>query len=119
MKNRKIIVREKYAKNNDGNYVVVKKCCVDSSSNYVCGEYVTYFTSGNLECYGFCRESYTIGAWKYYNSNGNFREFRFYSLLNNELGKLISDLEYKKQIALLRLGEINCPELDILIKDYE
>ena len=118
MKSREILVKKEYAKF-FGKRVVVKKYCYDSSDWSLCGEYITYYENGILMSYGFCRESHSIGLWKYYNVDGKLREVVYYSLRKGELGEIISDLEYKKQIALLRLGGIECPEFDILINDYE
>jgi len=37
----------------------------------------------------------------------------------NMVGKEISEAEYMKELALFRLGEIKCPQLNYLLKDYE
>ncbi len=115
MNKQKILVNKEYVKTFGGS-VIVKKYCYDCSSGYLLGEYISYYDNGILKSYGFCREDFSIGLWKYYNFEGKLKNIIYYSLLNYEL---ISDLEYKKQIALLRLGVIECPALDILIKDYE
>lgn len=114
MNKQKILVNKEYVKTFGGS-VIVKKYCYGSDGKLF-GEYISYYDNGILMSYGFCSEDFSIGLWKYYNSDGKLRETRYYSLLNYES---ISDLEYKKQIALLRLGVIECPVFDILIKDYE
>lgn len=81
------------------------------------GEYIDYWQNGNIKHIGFNKCGEQIGLWKYYNEDGSFDE-NFYSSMI-EPGKEISENEHKKELAMLRLGLIECPEFDILIKDYE
>jgi hypothetical protein len=86
-------------------------CLIDERGNWQ-GEYVEYLMDGNIYSKGFCKDGRWIG--KCYNG-GNYI---FRSFIN--LGKYISELEYKKEIAMVRLGLIEEPiELSYLLKDYD
>jgi hypothetical protein len=75
------------------------------------GEYIRYHKDGRIYFKGFLRNSYFIG--KYYKKS----EYFFMSFIN--LGKHISEQEYKKELTMIRLGLIEVPELSYLLKDYD
>ena len=40
----------------------------------------------------------------------------YYSIIHSD--KTISEQDYKKELAMFRLGIIKCPQLSIYLKDY-
>ena len=81
------------------------------------GEYIDYFENGNIQYRGFNRNDKQIGLWIKYNEDGSVYSNFYFSMIKP--GKEISENEYKKELAKLRLCLIECPEFDVLIKDYE
>jgi hypothetical protein len=75
------------------------------------GEIVYYNKNGFLALKGFRKDNWLIG--KYYEKG----EYYFNSFIN--LGKYISEQEHKKELAMIRLGLIEVPELSYLLKDYD
>ena len=43
----------------------------------------------------------------------------YYPFRGGVVKQSISEEEYKKELVLYRLGEIDCPQLSLLLKDYE
>ena len=74
------------------------------------GEYIDYHKDGSIYLKVFCKDGWWIGK-VYYKG-----EYHFYSFIN--LGEKISEQEHKKELAMVRLGLINVPELSFFIKDY-
>ena len=64
----------------------------------------------------FCKNEYFVGKVIDYNKSGEIQSISFYSFEN--LGKNISESEHKKELAKLRLGLIECPQLSIYLKDF-
>ena len=64
----------------------------------------------------FCVNGHFVGKIVDYNKKGEIESIFFYSLEN--LGKNISELAHKKELAKLRLGLIECPQLSIYLKDF-
>ena len=76
------------------------------------GEYINYHKDGSIYSKGFCKDGWLIGKACYKG------EYHFYSFIN--LGyKQISEQEHKKELAMVRLGLIEVPELSYLLKDYD
>ena len=74
------------------------------------GECIYYHKYGSIYRQGFWKDGWWIGKY-YYEGNYYFRSF-----IN--LGQYISEQEHKKELAMVRLGLINVPELSFFIKDY-
>lgn len=81
------------------------------------GEYIDYWENGNIKFTGFNKMHKQIGIWIKYKEDGSLDCYYYFSIIN--IGEVISEQDYKKELAMLRLGLIECPEFDILIKDYE
>jgi|688.fasta_scaffold1645494_1 hypothetical protein len=74
------------------------------------------FKNGKL-CYrAFCKDGDFIGKVYDYNGYGEIFHVSFYSFIKK--GDSISEQEHKKELFLLRLGEIKCPQLSIYLKDF-
>ena len=76
------------------------------------GECIYYHKDGSIYLKGFCKDDYYIGKY-YYAGKYYFRSFI------NIVYKQISEQEHKKELAMVRLGLINVPELSYLLKDYD
>jgi antitoxin component YwqK of YwqJK toxin-antitoxin module len=85
-------------------------CLIDENGKWQ-GEYIGYDTDGSISLKGFLKNDWWIG--KYY-SRGNYCFSSFV-----EYRKNISEHEYKKELAMVRLGLIEMPELSYLLKDYD
>jgi hypothetical protein len=93
------------------------KCLMDED-NKCWGEYIEYWSdSGKVSFSGFNIDDKQVGIWIRYNKDGSVDDKYFFSFLN--LGKDIDEFEYKKELAMIRLGIIKVPVLDIKISDYE
>jgi len=100
----------------NGHGVISWKELIDYKNNDW-GEYVDYWSNGNIQFRGFNRDDKQIGLWTHYNEDGSFKNNVYFSIINP--GKEIYESEYKKQLVMIRFGLLEVPELDILIKDYE
>jgi hypothetical protein len=84
-------------------------CLIDGCQQ---GEYIRYHKDGSIYLKGFFKDGFFIGK-RYYNE-----KYYFYSFINPE--KEISEQEHKKELAMVRLGLIDCPiEFSYLLKDYD
>jgi hypothetical protein len=93
------------------------KCLMDED-NKCWGEYIEYWRdSGKVSFIGFNVSDQQIGIWTRYNKDGSVDVKYFFSFLNP--GKEIDEFEYKKELAMIRLGIIKVPALDIKISYYE
>ena len=102
---------------NNNTNAVDWKCLVDED-NKCWGEYIDYWRdSGKVYFIGFSIADKQVGIWTRYNKDGSFDDKFFFSFLNP--GKDIDEFEYKKELAMIRLGIIKVPALDIKISDYE
>ena len=86
-------------------------CLIDENGRWQ-GEYTFYNKDGSIYRQGFCKDDYYIGKY-YYAGKYYFRSFI------NIVYKQISEQEHKKELAMVRLGLINVPELSYLLKDYD
>ena len=84
-------------------------CLIDENGKLQ-GEYIDYHKDGSIYWKGFCKDYWLIGKY-YYQGKYYFRSF-----IN--LRQDISEQEHKKELAMVRLGLINVPELSFFIKDY-
>jgi hypothetical protein len=76
------------------------------------GEHIEYFLDGEIFRKGFKKNDFYIG--KYYH-NGKYHFVSFTNPFN-----VISELEHKKELAMIRLGLIEEPiEFSYLLKDYD
>ena len=75
------------------------------------GEYIRYNKDGSINRKGFFKDSWWIGRF-YVQGKSNIRSFV-------NLGKKISEQEHKKELAMVRLGLIEVPELSYFVKDYD
>jgi len=64
----------------------------------------------------FCVNSYFVGKVVDYNKKGEIEDLNFYSFITP--GVRINELKNKKEMAKLRLGLIECPQLSIYLKDF-
>lgn len=93
------------------------KCLRDKKDN-CWGEYIDFsLSTGNILYRGFNINDKQVGMWTRYHEDGKIEENYFFSFLTPGLD--IDECEYKKELAMIRLGIIEVPALDILIKDYE
>ena len=90
---------------------------VSDEKNKTYGEYIDYYTNGQIAIHCFCVDNFDVGIFKIYNFDGKIQDIRFFSLKNP--GHEINEAEYKKELAQYRLGIIKCPALEIFIKDYD
>ena len=84
--------------------------CLKDENGKAQGEYIDYHKDGSICLKGFWKDGCFIGK-VYYKG-----EYNFYSFIN--LVEKISEQEHKKELAMVRLGLINVPELSFFIKDY-
>jgi hypothetical protein len=92
--------------------------CLIGEDNKCWGEYIEYWRdSGKVSFIGFNIADQQVGIWIRYNKVGEIEQNFFFSFL--EPGKHIDETEYKKQLAMIRLGIIKVPSLEIKISDYE
>ena len=84
--------------------------CLKDENGKAQGEYIDYHKDGSIYKQGFCKDYLFIG--KYYYAG----KYYFKSFIN--LRQDISEQEHKKELAMVRLGLINVPELSFFIKDY-
>jgi hypothetical protein len=70
-----------------------------------------------LSRHGFYNDNQPVGQWLWFNSDGSVKKEQYWSFIN--LGKSISEQEHKKELFLIRKGEIQCPGIFIYLKDYE
>jgi antitoxin component YwqK of YwqJK toxin-antitoxin module len=80
------------------------------------GEGKYFYEYGKFWYRAFCKDGYFIGKVDDYNGYGEIFHVSFYSFIKK--GDSISEQEYKKELFLLRLGEIKCPQLSIYLKDF-
>jgi len=74
----------------------------------------------NCILHGFFRNGVRIGKQtKTDRSSGNIISHTYYPLRHGVVQQPILEEEYKRELALFRLGEIECPHLSYLLKDYE
>jgi antitoxin component YwqK of YwqJK toxin-antitoxin module len=92
------------------------KCVIDQKEQ-VCGEYIEYYSNGKIKHHSFQYKGRYVGAKYFYDKKGSILNSYLYSLLY--AGKIISETEYRKQLTQYRLGLIECPVLEIFIKDYD
>jgi antitoxin component YwqK of YwqJK toxin-antitoxin module len=90
---------------------------VSDENNKTYGEYIDYYTNGQISVHCFCVDNFDVGIFKTYNVDGKIQYIKFFSLKNP--GHEINEAEYKKELAQYRLGIIKCPALEIFIKDYD
>lgn len=107
--------RLKISYHDNGN--IQMKYILDNEFNQMNGESICYYPNGNLMQYCYMRQGFFCGIVKSYEANGVFSNFSYFSMI--EKYKKITPEEYKKELVLLRLGEIEVPELDLHIKDFE
>ena len=93
------------------------KCILDNKYNLRNGELVCYYENGNVMHHAYMRDGFFCGIVKRYKESGIFSHFSYLSMV--EKNKVINKEEHKKELVLLRLGEIEVPELDLHIKDFE
>jgi hypothetical protein len=95
----------------------VWKCLYDNKNNSW-GEYIDFhYNCKKVSLSGFNVYDEQIGIWTRYNKEGEIEDKFFFSILNP--GNTIEEAEYKKELAMIRLGIIKVPALDIKISDYE
>jgi len=83
-----------------------KSIIIVDRKNLCQGESI-HFKNGFCWYRAFCKDEYFIGKVVDYNESGEIDSIRFYSFINE--GKNISEQEYKKELAMIRLGLIECP----------
>lgn len=99
-----------------GNGIIRAIKIVDDNDKSQCeGKY--FHESGKFWYRAFCKDGYFIGKVDGYDENGNHYATNYYSQV--KLSKSISEMEYKKELAMIRLGIIKVPALDIKISDYD
>jgi len=79
------------------------------------GEYFIYW-EGVFKSSGFYAHGNNIGKQVYTHLQSGLVKLDFYSIVKP--GEEISEEDYRKELALYRLGEIDCPQLSLLLKDY-
>lgn len=80
------------------------------------GERIEYYKDGIIFHRGFCKDSCWFGKHYMYLKGSGIVLEEFYSIRNP--GELITEDEYKKELYLFRIGEIERPEFFYLLKDY-
>ena len=85
--------------------------CLKDENGKLQGECISYHKDGSIYLKGFRKDSWWIG--KYYYKG----KYYFKSFIN--IVKDISEQEHKKELAMVRLGLIEVPELSYLLKDYD
>jgi antitoxin component YwqK of YwqJK toxin-antitoxin module len=80
-------------------------------NNKAQGEFISYNKDGSIHSKGFSKNSFLIGRF-YVQGKSNISSFV-------NLGKKISEQEHKKELAMVRLGLIEVPELSYFVKDYD
>ncbi len=98
-----------------GNGIIRAIKIVDDKDNSQ-GEGKYFYESGKFWYRAFCKDGYFIGKIDDYDEDGNYFYTSYYSHVI--IANTISEQEYKKELAMIRLGLINVPELDIKLKDY-
>ena len=106
-KNMKLKKYIKYYDTGEISYI----CLKDEKSRWQ-GECISYHKDGSIYRQGFWKDGWLIG--KYYYKG----EYHFHSFINI-VYKQISEQEHKKELAMVRLGLIEVPELSYLLKDYD
>ncbi len=87
-------------------------------NGHIQGEYISYHDiDGVIENKTFCKDNKSIGIDNFYKKDGSINIISFRSMIN--LGERIDEHEYKKELAMIRLGIIDVPEFGLFIKDYE
>ena len=87
-------------------------CLIDENGKAQ-GEYISYNKNGSICLKGFCKYDCYIGKYYY---QGKYYFKSFINLRQDIIS--ISEQEHKKELAMVRLGLINVPELSFFIKDY-
>jgi hypothetical protein len=104
----------------------IQYVCLIDEEGYRQGEYIRYNKDGRIYEKGFFKDNFWIGRIYekgFFKDNfwiGRFydnEKYYFRSFIN--LGREISEPEYKKELAMVRLGLIEEPvEFSYLLKDY-
>jgi hypothetical protein len=91
---------------------IIKAIKIVDDKNNSQGEGKYFYESGKFWYRAFCKDGYFIGKIDDYDD--------FYTSYYSHviIANTISEQEYKKELAMIRLGLINVPELDIKLKDY-
>jgi hypothetical protein len=93
--------------------------CLFDNNNIFQGESIIIDYNKNWVSHGFFRNGVRIGKTIITDRIiGNIISIVYYPLRSGFFPN-ISDAEYRKELALLRFGEIECPHLNYLLKDYE
>jgi hypothetical protein len=79
------------------------------------GEFFVYW-DGVFKSSGFYAHGNKIGKHIYTNLNNGSCKISFFSIVS--YGKEITEEEHRKELAKLRLGLIECPQLSLYLKDY-
>ena len=79
------------------------------------GEFFVYW-DGIFKSSGFYAHGNKIGKHVYTHLQNGLVKLDFYSIISH--GKEISEEDYRKELALYRLGDIECPQLSLFLKDY-
>jgi hypothetical protein len=83
---------------------------IDEKNNLQ-GEYIEYDKDGTICAKGFAKDNWWIGKHFIYNT------YYFNSFIANNIE--IPEQEYRKELAMVRLGLIEVPELSYFLKDYD
>ena len=92
------------------------ECLHYDGGNLSQGERIVYYEDGTIHQHGFCKDSSWFGKhYMYYSVSGLILE-EYYSIRNP--GELITEEEYRGELFLFRMGEIERPEFFYLLKYY-
>jgi hypothetical protein len=93
--------------------------CLFDNDNIFQGESIIIDYNKNWVTHGFFRSGFRIGKIIITDRiSGNIISQVYYPLRSGFF-TIISEEEYRKELALLRFGKIECPQLNYLLKDYE